>query len=484
MNLNDLDRLRHAGDVEPLSAEPPVPFTHDFDPTPWPNDCLPASMLDAANAIAEHVKAPLALASMAILASVGHLAQRIANTMHPVMGPIPCSLFILSIADSADRKSAVYNLATRPLLTSECEARQRYQVLKDKIEGELAVAKPNERSALRDELPRDPRTLYSEATFEKIVRDFIQGSQPAMSWSTDEGAQFFSGYSMKADTRASALGALTRLFDGRGVERDRVSQESGSGVRFNIRFSLFLSTQPTTVMSSLRDPLLRGQGFLPRFLLSAPASLAGTRLLSTDDLTRRADADPRLSRYWNTLIRMNEAHEQSDNYGGLILPTAIWEPDALNVWLEHFNTTELRLDPLHGDLAGNLQAFGGRAGELVTRVATVFAAWRYYEHGTDTLKVHGNDMLRACRLIDYSLSEWQRISETVSLSAAESDARDLLLFLQRDPARWQAFTKTDLATKGWRPLRQDKDRRANAVDELVKRRWLTFDGTKFRLAPS
>ncbi|EEG09541.1 DUF3987 domain-containing protein [Pseudogulbenkiania ferrooxidans] len=484
MNLNDLDRLRHAGDVEPLPIEPPVPFAHDFDPTPWPNDCLPASMLDAANAIAEYVKAPLALASMAILASVGHLAQRMANARHPaVTEPIPCSLFILSIANSADRKSAVYNLAARPLLTSESEARQRHQALKDKIEKELVNAKSGARGSLREELPRDPRTIYTEATLEKIIRDFIQGSRPAMSWSTDEGAQFFAGYSMKADTRASALGALTRLFDGRGVERDRVSQESGSGVRFNIRFSLFLSAQPAAVMSSLHDPLLQGQGFLPRFLLSAPSSLAGTRLLSAEDLTRRADSDPRLCRYWSTLTRMNQAHEQLDNYGGLILPMAEWEPDALEMWREHYNITERRLDSLDGDLRDNLQAFGGRAGELVARVATVFSVWRYFEYGTDNLRVSEADITKACLLIDYSLSEWQRISANVSLSETESDARGLLNFLQRDTARWQTFTKTELATKGWRPLRNEKDRRSNALDELVKRHWLTFDGAQFRLAP-
>jgi len=480
---HDFNRLADMREAEPIQPEPPEPFEHDTTPTPWPDDCLPGSMQQAASAISEHVIAPEALAGMAVLAAVAHVAQRIANAQHPsaAVDIMPCSLFALSLANSGDRKSAAFNLATRPITRSEIEERQKHQIIKDDIEREAAAAKPTEREAIRQTLPRDPRTLYTEATLEKIVRDYVKGSRPAMSWSTDEGAQFFGGHTMKSDTRAGALGALTRLFDGRGVERDRIGLESGSGVRFNVRFGLFLSAQPSVVLSSLSDPLLREQGLLPRFLLSAPATMAGTRLLTPDDLTRRADADSRLGRYWSTLEQMNQAREETDEYGGLVLPAVALTPEAVADWLEHFNRTERRLDPMDGDLTGSLQAFGGRGGELTARVAAVFAVWRHYEEGGEVLQVGADDMRRACRLVDYSLAEWLRISDTVALSAKECDAFELLKFLQRDPAKWATFTKTEAATKGHRPLRKDKDRRNAALDELVKRRWLVFDGERFRL---
>ncbi|NWK77226.1 DUF3987 domain-containing protein [Aquitalea sp. LB_tupeE] len=460
----------------------PEPFERDSEPTPWPADCLPGAMQQAAQAIAEHVQAPEPLAAMAVLAAVAHVAQRIANADHPKMGAMPSSLFVLSLANSGDRKSATFSLATRPIDKAEVEQRQHHRSQTEAIEREAATAKPQERESILQDKPRDPRTIYSEATLEKVVRDFVKGSRPALSWSSDEAGQFFGGHTMKSDTMMAALGTLTRLFDGKGVERDRVGAESGSGFRPNVRFGLFLSGQPSVIASSLANPMLRGQGLLPRFILSCPASMAGERFLDESALEQRTDRDQRLIHYWATLGRMNQYPESLDQYGGLDLPSATLTPDATALWLNFYNATEARQAPLVGDLTGSLQAFGGRAGELAVRVATVFAVWRHFERLDDDLQVLGEDMARACRLVGYSLAEWLRLSETTQLSATERDARDLLAFLQRDTGKWASFTKTAAAQKGYRPLRDDKDRRNAALDELVRRRWLSFDGSRFTLA--
>lgn len=462
----------------------PEPFERDSEPTPWPADCLPGAMQQAAQAIAEHVQAPEPLAGMAVLAAVAHVAQRIANADHPKMGAMPCSLFVLSLANSGDRKSATFSLATRPITQAEIEQRQRHKTQAEAVERQAAAAKPQERDDIRQDMPRDPRTIYSEATLEKIVRDFVQGSRPALSWSSDEAAQFFGGHTLKSDTRAGALGVLTKLFDGRGVERDRIGLEAGSGVRYNVRFGLFLSGQPSVIASSLTDPLLRDQGLLPRFLLSSPPSLAGGRFLDESTLTQRADQDGRLGRYWAVLTKMNQQPETVDQYGGLELPSATLSSDATALWLAFYNATEARQAPLDGDLTGSLQAFGGRAGELAVRVATVFAVWRHFEQPAEHLLVSGEDMARACSLVSYSLAEWLRLSETTQLSATERDAQELLKFLQRDTSKWQTFGKLELGRYAPSSLRKDKDRRNAALNELVSRRWLSFDGNKFHLTQS
>jgi len=459
----------------------PEPFERDSEPTPWPTDCLPGAMQEAAQAIAEHVQAPEPLAGMAVLAAVAHVAQRIANADHPKMGAMPCSLFVLSLANSGDRKSATFSLATRPITQSEIEQRQRHKTQAEAVERQAAAAKPQERDDIRQDMPRDPRTIYSEATLEKIVRDFVQGSRPALSWSSDEAAQFFGGHTLKSDTRAGALGVLTKLFDGRGVERDRIGLEAGSGVRYNVRFGLFLSGQPSVIASSLTDPLLRDQGLLPRFLLSSPPSLAGGRFLDESTLTQRADHDARLGRYWAVLTKMNQQPETVDQYGGLELPSATLSTDATALWLAFYNATEARQAPQDGDLTGSLQAFGGRAGELAVRVATVFAVWRHFEQPAEYLLVSGEDMARACSLVSYSLAEWLRLSETTQLSATERDAQELLRFLQRDTSKWASFTRQKLAQQGPNSLRREPERRNAAIKELTERRWLSFDGNRLAL---
>ena len=111
------------------------------------------------------------------------------------------------------------------------------------------------------------------------------------------------GYSLKAETRAASLGMLTRLFDGGGVQRDRVG-DGQSGFRYGVRFGLFLSAQPIVLRESLADPVLREQGFLPRFLYAAPQSLAGGRFLDASDLSRRASDDARIVDYWDGRVHL------------------------------------------------------------------------------------------------------------------------------------------------------------------------------------
>lgn len=464
---DDLERLKQADQAEPMKPMEPEPFEHDIEPTPWPADCLPGLMQQAAEAIAEHVQVPEALAGFAVLSAVAHVAQRIADAARPGLSPCPSSLYLLALADSGDRKSTAFSAASKPVTKAEIEARQRHKL--------VAASDP-------DSKPQDPRTIYVDSTLQRITSDMVKGSRPALSWSTDEGAQFFGGHTLKSDTRGEALGTLTRLYDGSGVQRDRVGQESVSGARFGVRLGVFMAAQQVAVAPSLHDPLLRGQGLLPRFLLAAPPSLAGQRFMTGDSDGSGLDADRRMGNYWATLKRMNDHPEATDEHGGLSLPVATLTPDAARCWIDFYNLTESRLDPYSGDLIEGLKPFGSRAAENVARVAAVFAAWRYFEAGGEALTVTGDDMARACRLVDYSLSEWQRLSERTTLSAKERDARDLLLFLQRDPTKWGRFTKTDAATKGYGPLRKDKNRRNAALDELVQRHWLAFDGTAFALA--
>jgi hypothetical protein len=209
-------------------APPPEPFEVESPPTPWPADALPDGMAEAADAIAEHVQAPHALAAFAVLGAVAHIAQRLTDARHPKTGAMPCSLYLLSSADSGDRKSTCYGLATWPVTVRERKLREEHKAECQRIEAAARQTKGKEnKAALLAERTQDPRTIFTDATVQKIAQTFCDGSAPALSLSTDEGGALFSGHSLKSETRAASMGALTRLFDGRGAERDRIG---GDGV--------------------------------------------------------------------------------------------------------------------------------------------------------------------------------------------------------------------------------------------------------------
>lgn len=459
---------------------PPIPFETVAPITKWDSCCLPDGMREAADAIANHVQAPLPLAAISVICAVGHVAQRLGDAERPTGGQMPSSLFALVLADSGDRKSECFRLASQPIDDTERELRQKHSQECARIYAAAFGMKKADKQALKSEIPSDPRTLYREGTVEAIARDMVNGGQPAMSLSTDEGGQFFGGHSMTSDTRANACGMLTRLFDGQGVERNRVGADSGSGFRYGVRFGLFIAAQQVTVNGALNDPLMRGQGLLPRFLFSAPESIAGQRLTSQERLAAKVSDNMGMRDYWKTLRKMNAEPWHTDEHGSLKLSVVPLDAEALDIWIENYNEVETQIKP-DGCLIG-IKAFAGRSGELARRLATVFAIWRHFHEATEAMVVDGTDMQRAYLLVKYSIKEWNRQQGGTPLTIVERDAIKLLTAMQKNPERWKGVSRSFIAQHCPNALREDVDRRNAAINELQKRHWLYDDGTGLVLA--
>ena len=447
----------------------PIPFVLELPPVEWPTCALPDGMREAAQAIADHAQAPLPLAGFAVVSAVSHIAQRIADAERPTGGAMPSSLFALVLADSGDRKSECFRLAALPIEQAEHKKRQEHRQSCERILNQAHGLKKPDKDAMLASIPSDPRTLFCEGTVEAIARAFINDGMPAMSLSTDEGGQFFGGYSMTSDTKANACG-MTRLFDGKGIERNRIGADSGSGFRFGVRFSLFIAAQPVTVREALADPLLRGQGLLPRFLFAAPESIAGSRLINRERLSRKPEHDQRLKDYWRTLTKLEETPWKTDLHESLELLVAKLDDEAQDIWMDYYNHFEKQIHPT-GELTC-IKAFVSRGGELARRLATIYAVWRHFSDDTPTLLVDGTDMKRACLLVEYSMKEWLRLQGGQRLSEVERDAYALLKFMQKKPERWQCISRSIIAQYGPSSLRDDAERRNAAISELFRRRWL------------
>jgi hypothetical protein len=482
----DLDRTKTAAakidaliEIESAPQPAPIPFELEAEPTLWPDNAMPESMEQAAAAIAQEVQAPIPLAGFAVLSAVAHLAMRQIDANHPKLGAMPCSLFLLTQAPSGDRKSACYKLATLPILLLEREQREAYKKEMQALNREAEAAESKKAKALiLDQRRPDPRSIYTDGTIQKIESDFVNGSAPALSFSTDEGGSLFGGHSLKSETRAAALGSLTRLFDGEGVQRDRIL-EGQSGFRYGVRFGLFLSAQPIILQQTLSDPVLRGQGFLPRFLFAAPRSIAGTRFLDVESLPNKASDRREICRYWRVLETMAKLPSRENEHNGLDLKAVGMDDAATQLWVQFFNQTEAR-QAAGGDLH-HLGAFASRAGELAVRVAAVYAAYRHLGEGVGGRPiVTRGDMQQACNLVAYSLSEWQLQANSASLSQVEKDAVLLLDYLHGKG--WQETTRQRIAQNAPSHLRRDKQRRNAAIDELIERRWLRETGAGLAIA--
>jgi hypothetical protein len=460
-------------------APEPHPLLPDLRaPEPYPLEALPPLMRDAAQAIAEHVQAPLALAGQCVIGAGVYLAQTRVNAPHiHRQSGMPCSMFLLTLADSGDRKSECRRLAFKTADEAEEKARTEHRQACAEITSMAAGLKGKQLEQFNAEhpLPFDPRTQYTDATFERIAGDMIRGASAA-SWDTDEGGQVLGGASLKADTRAATLGGLVKAFDTGAFERTRShGNAEGSGFAYNRRLSVHLLAQAVTVAAALDDPLLRGQGFLPRFLFASPASLAGTRFLTTEQLNTKAYADPRLQRYWARCEAISATPQAIDPQTGEVSPLVLeLDAEAAADWLEFYNEVEREQSAL-GEF-GNLRPFAGRAGELVRRLAAVFACFEGQQ------QIDGECLRRAAVLVRHSLNEWARYTDTDSVNPKLKQAALLLDWLKAN--QWQTFDARSLQREGPRFARKSAAYRDALLSILAEHcQLLTADGKQFTINP-
>ena len=466
----------------PLIGAPQYPAPLPLIPeaaagAPYPLHALPPLLREAAEAIARHVQAPAALAGQCVIGAAAYLAQTRVNAphLHHPEG-MPCSLFLLTLGQSGDRKSECRRLAFRVIDDAERETRNNYRQQCSDIESEAVHLKGRARDEYmaKHPLPTDPRTQYSDATFEPIAGDFIRGMAAAC-WDTDEGGQLFGGASMKADTRAATLGGLVRAFDSGTFERTRSrGNVEGSGIAYNRRLSVHLLAQPIAVAEALADPLLQGQGFLARFLFADAPSLAGTRLLTIESMAASAYNDPRLHRFWDRCRAIMAAPGHIDpNNSEASPPVLALTTDAEAIWLAHYNDVEQQQGAL-GEFAG-VRPFAGRAGEIARRLAAVLACFEQRD-GIDA-----DTMYQACAITRYSVGEWARYTEGERIHPDLKQAAALLEWLREKG--WHDIHRDQLGNQG--PTRNRAKLRDRLLAVLVEHHHLlTTDGKQFRINPA
>lgn len=453
--------------------------------SPYPIDCLPAVMRDATQAILEHVQCPDALAAFSVLGAVTHLAQTRANVTSRFHSEMPTSLFLLALGESGERKSTAYNLAIKPLAESEKVKTVKYMTEhKNWLEscGRLDGKKLKDFKAGNAE-PIDPRTLIeSDASFSKVTSMFA-GGMPYITWSLDEGGRFFNNHNMKDEALANTAGALTKLFDNGSGERIRGTSNQDKGGRFyNRRLSIFLLAQEVAVKKQLADPVLREQGFLPRFLFAAPTSTKGSRFVDVEDSGKRPANDKRLITYWKRLEQLEAKPQKFGETGEVEAVELKLNSEANELLAVIHNKVEEQLGG-HGEYS-NLSAFGARATELAARVAGVFAFFNGHSEVTaETLQA-------ANSLVEHSLGEWLRANYVAKRDTASANAYKIISWLlekvekgsnTNTPSRWLSFTPREWQQKGYRPLRKAAVA-TPLLNRLVKECYLVADETTNKLA--
>ncbi len=465
-------------------APQPLPPLPDIrKPHPYPLDALPAIIRDAVYAIAEKVKAPQALAGQCVIGAAVYLALTRADAEDATGGQMPINIAMLSLADSGDRKSSCHKLAFLPIHNREEKTVTDYQNKLREYEESEAGLNGKELKAFRaaNPPPADLATIYSDATFEPLAGDFIRGKSVVFV-DTSEGAQVLGGHALKSETSTATVGGMITLLDDGSVSRKRSrGNAEGSGSAYHRRYAIHMLAQDAAVKEALSDPLLRGQGFLPRFLLTAPASLKGQRMLTWGEYEKqrqRGNDDKRLKRYWARISELLTTEEYIDAETGEVKPPVLnLTLEAHRLWLDLYNQTESE-SHRYGEL-GDVGAFASRVGDHARKLATAFAVFEKLDH------VDADCMRSAVALARHSIAEWLRYTEGATVDKDLQDAATVIDWLTdtKRADKWAEFTKDQFGKSGFNPFKQAKKRDAVLATLALNHHLLTTDGRTFIINP-
>ncbi len=452
---------------------------------PYPLAALGDILGGAITAIIEAVQVPDALAAQSVLAAAAMAAQPHANVMRAGQF-IPISLFFLTVAESGDRKSAADRLALsahqdrqRQLLDGYKAEKQDYRDKRDAYQRcrELILNKAKgspeavviELAKLEEPTtPPMPFILAEEPTLEGLQKSLLNG-HPSQGLFSDEGGQFFGGHASRPENMLKSVAGLSKLWDGSPIVRTRAA-EGESASRCGCRLSVHLMIQPIVAQSVLTNPIMQGQGFLARFLVAWPQSLAGSRRYRDFNPSK----DVRLQRYWQCMSHLLELAPQIDEAGQLLPPTLPLEPAALDAWIATHDAIEVQLGR-GGDLQ-EIKPTAAKAGENLLRIAGVMAVVEKAEAITRPL------IERAATLMHWYLAEALRLNNPAKPDHNLVQAQSLFDWLCAND--WHSFEARTLQRQGPRAARKSAAQRDKLLSILVEHYYLlSNDGKDYQINP-
>ncbi len=387
------------GEPEPLEDTNPTP-------TRYPIEAWQGVLRQAVEAIAYHAQVPLAMAGQCILGALSTIGQRYINAP---MGHEhkPACLYLITEGESGSGKTQANKYSHYSITKWEKNAYQLFVERLQEWEADRNALKGGERTHYEATVPKptNESMIVTDATIEAVLDKFIIDGLPNQSWTTSEAGQFLNGHSMKSDTAGNALSSLTSVWSGDPVSRLR-SQRGKNAIPFtnayDARLTLDIMGQRVILEPALNDPLMNGQGFLPRCLIACPESLIGSRQWATPERMNQSPYDdPRLLAYWarcDILLDPLPTEIQTDDKGKEIRLNMPFENRQARQALADFQQ-RVENRQAKGNAYEFLKAFASRMAQNASRIASLMAFF-------DCQKSVSVDYLeRAFMLVEYSTAE-------------------------------------------------------------------------------
>ena len=462
-------------DPQSFTPEGPTPLIRETpEAAPFPVAAL-GPLSEPAEAIARATEAPIAMCAASVLASAALAAQghRDAETLS---GTAPASLFLLTVAESGERKSTADRLAMRGVRAFEADLRIDYDVERDQwrdahevwkaTRAKIVADKKADAASKRADLqalgaeppaPLKPHIVASAPTIEGIVKHLPE-LRASLGIMTEEGGALIGGHAMKAENRLATCASFSAMWDGAPLDRWR----AGDGVESYTgrRFSAHILVQPVAAEALLSDPMANGQGLLARFLTCRPASRIGTRLRMEKDAAAEAEIASFAARIRGLLSRdLPLADGMRNELAPPVLPLSAEARAVLTAFAREVEKAQGPGGPFE-----DARAFASKTAEHAARLAAVLAIYA----DPDAPEVTGETMAGATELATHYANEAARLADAAIVPPEVADAEQVRRWLLGSWA--EDFISASIAAQ-LGPFKLT-DRMRKALQRLESHGWL------------
>ena len=474
----DGDKVR-MGDSDGNGWPDPHPLAVKVEPETYPLDALPLPIRAAVEEVAGFVKAPVPMVASSALAALSLATQAHADVSRDEILTGPASLFVLTIADSGERKSQADKMFTKPIQDyQDAQAEAAKPILKDhraaiaaweaKVGGikdrirQLAKSgqeTDSAESALCDlehdkpEPPRVPKLIREDATPEGLAKK-LQKEWPSAGVVSNEAGIVFGAHGMGKESVMRNLALLNKLWDGGRYQSDRGDEERSRDVR-GARLTMGLMIQESTLRAffDASKGLARGTGFLARFLVAWPESTMGTRFY-----TPPVSGSPALSEFNRRITALLNQPVPIDDDGILTPPMLPLTAEAKAAWVEYHNAIESELSS-----GGELYDVRDVASKSADNAARLAALFQMFEGAGGAIGLAAFES--ASLIAAWHLHESRRFFGELALPAEMADAARLDGWLIGHCRRERTHLVSTREAQRLGPIR-DKEKLAAALREL------------------
>lgn len=379
----------------------------------YPISALGAHGSEVATALHEKFQAPLALCGQAVLCAMNTAVSSWGHVEAIHGGGVPLSLYLITVAQSGERKTAVDDAAQKGIRAYQKEL------------SKLLSRNEEARDSDAEEPARSAQIVVNEPTFEGLLRTMSVGPGFTV-LSNDDAASFFGGHAMSREKKQRTTAGLSQLWSGTKVHSPRADGRD-VGVE-DVPLSMSLMFQPYLNSQVFGDREMVEQGFLARVLPCYPKSTMGTRLFRECSAHAEAQIAEFAVRVFDVLQEVRahrEMHVAPADRFASNLPLLSLSREAKAVLIAFHDEIEIELAP--GGKFERVRGFAGRATENATRLAGVVAI--FDDVGVREVPVKA--ALAACELMRFYIEEFSNLLCLAKTQKDHSAAGELGAWMAR-----------------------------------------------------